>query len=320
MIAVEAAGVDDEMEAILESSRSICNLMALKTGSTITLPAIERIPLGHVEARLLDLSALLRGQPGGGHIAELHLCWAIDGDVLIVASHSDWLRQVVAARHGDAPTLSKLLDLSPRPVASNSETIIAVQTGPIADLGRLWLAHLEDAAPYVMNESWWRARQPGGGNARLGVQVTELPEQKRLRVTTVHRGSPADGVLKVGDEIVGASGVVFATSQPIREVRTAIDRRPHARWVELNVERDGAWLPRRVPLPFVDPVQMLRRAVAIGQITQRAIYHDDASDQAGPRGFLSVELRDASRGPLFDFKLTPPPASMPSTPNDANND
>ena len=82
--------------------------------------------------------------------------------------------------------------------------------------------------------------------------------------------------------------------------------------------RGGARLPRRVPLRFVDPVQMLRRAVAIGQITQRVIYHDDVSDQAGPRGFLSVELRDASHGPLFHFELAPPPASMPSAAEEAN--
>ena len=62
-------------------------------------------------------------------------------------------------------------------------------------------------------------------------------------------------------------------------------------------------LIKRVALPFVDPIQVLRRAVAIGRIAQRVVYHD-VSEEAGARGFLTIELRETQR-PLFPFELTP---------------
>ena len=35
---------------------------------------------------------------------------------------------------------------------------------------------------------------------------------------------------------------------------------------------------------------MLRRVVAVGRIARRVVYFDDIPDQAGARGFLTIEL------------------------------
>lgn len=299
----EAASV--EFGAFVEVTSSFFNLLALRLGGH-AVPSIEPHAVADVTAFRLDLSGLIQGQPGAGAVGEVHLCWAVDGDVLIVASHSAWLGEVIAARRGAArPSVSE--SFPPSPLDAQCETVFFARAAAVAELGARWLAYLETAAPEVLSEDWWRARQPGGGRMRLGIQVTELPDERRLRVTAVGRDVPAAGALREGDEIIGCDGQRFATSQPVRELRTAMVNRPHARWLDLLVQRDGNTLSRRVPLPFVDPVQWLRRLVALGRLAERVTYYDHVLEEAGARGFLTIELSAPVVPP------PEPPASEPAT-------
>jgi hypothetical protein len=166
----------------------------------------------------------------------------------------------------------------------------------------------------VLDENWWRKVQPGGRDVRLGVLVTSNSEQHGLKVLTVPPDAPAHGFLKVGDDIVGCNRRRFATSQPLEEMTRGLAERPDARWVDLLVEREGG-MPRnrRIPLPFADPVQVLRRIVAIGHLLQRVVYSEDLADEVGPRGELTLQLR-GTEGPLFGFAVEPPgTASAPAT-------
>ncbi|MFH1747550.1 MAG: PDZ domain-containing protein [Planctomycetota bacterium] len=295
-----------EIDTLLQSTVSIYNLLALKVGAQLALPKVTTIQLHNRVVYVLDLSVLLQGCPGGPEIAELHLCWTVDENVLILASHTDWLRQILAARQGLSPPLSGMLQLSRKAIAPECEAIIALQTGPIADLGNMWLNHLAQTAPHVLYEDWWRLRQPGGGHVRMGIQVSELAEEMRLRVTSITPNMPADGILKPGDEIVGCNRRRFATSQPVREIQQGITERKNARWIDLLVERGGMTFVRRIPLPFIDPVQSLRRLVAVGKLSQRVVYHDDVPGLIGNRGFLTIEMRPGTQ-PLFPMKITPAP-------------
>ena len=350
--AVQPEEAEDEFETLLKQSISFYGLLALKTGAQVIVPEVHRLEVEGADVGLLDVSGLLAGRPGGAAIAELHICWALDGGTLIVASHLDWLRQILAARHEVAPGLQKTVALSTRPVPPGTETIIALQTGPLADLGQLWLDHFQKTAPQILSETWWQAQRPGRGNVHLGLTVTEASKEQRLVVTAVKPDTPADGLLRPGDQIVGCGGDQsrpnaprrFATSQPIREIRDAIARRPDARWVDLLIERGGTPLVKRIPLPYFDPIQVLRRFIALGQIFQRVVYYEDvpenpvlsdpvlsaevsiqtaaaeaatqpaitSSEPPGGRGFLTIELR-GSREPLFPFALTPAPVSAPIT-------
>ncbi len=292
------------LERLLQDGASAYNLLALQVGAQPMLLKVEHVEIAGLDVHLLDLSGLLGRETAGQAIGELHLCWTLDGETLILASHLDWMRQILGARRRDEATAAAMLNLARKPLRDDVETVLAVQAGPIADLGEMWLTYLAHEWPDVLSEDWWRVRQPGGGDTRLGIQVTELGEQQRLRVASVTPNSPADGVLRPGDEIVGCNRQRFATTQPIREIRAAIEQRPDARWVELLVARGSSIDPRRVPLPFVDPVRLLRRAITAGRIMQRVVYAEDTPEPAGARGTLTVELR-RSAAPLFPFQLTP---------------
>lgn len=268
-------------------------------GSRPPLPPISETTLHNTAAFVLDLSPLLKPTAKEA-IGQVHLCWAVHDDVLIIASHLDWLRQIVAARAGAAGDLSAVMRLSRGKSALSSASAIVAQSGPIADIGALWLGYLRRTKPEVFDEDWWRDRQPGGSNVRLGINVTADLPNRRLRIESVSRNQPADGHLSVGDFIVGHGNRRFVTEDLIAEMSRAIQDRPHARWLDLLVERHGVTRRVRLPLPFFDPLQALQRLIAVGKIAQRAVYHDDHSDPTGPRGFLTIELR-TSPDPLFEF-------------------
>jgi hypothetical protein len=305
--------------AVLREVRNVVNvgmvgyvLFAYQRGLPLLEPIEER-QLGRTPVSLLDLSPLLKPVARRG-IGEVHLCWAVHEKDLIIASHLDWLRQIIAAREGQAPNLASALRLSRGKPPSGSVNAIVVQSGPIADIGTRWLDYLRRNKPDVFDEAWWRTRQPGGEEVRLGISVTPDSANRRLRIVAVYENQPADGRLEVGDFIVGHGNRRFTSDHFIAEMRTAIRERPHARWFDLLIERDGITGRQRIPLPFINPIEFLQRLAAIGKITQRVVYVDDQSSAAGPRGFLTIELRTGDK-PLFDFA---PPVPIGSTKNTAN--
>ncbi len=299
--------VEREWSNLLHSSLAIYNLLVLRLPDARRLPEIERLDLDGIAGEQLDLSNLFGGAIEQTPLGELHLSWALDGDTLIIASHTQWLRQVLAARHGKSARMGAVLGLAGSGAGEPRETIFVAQTGPIADLGQFWLAYFKQTVPHVLDESWWRDYQPGGGAVQLGVQATEDGENRRLRIQSVTAGMPAAGLLQPGDMIVGCNRRRFATSQPVREIRAGLAQRPNARWIDLFIQRDRVVRARRVPLPFVDPIEVLRRLVAVGQVVQRVVYLDDAPDATGSRGYLTLQLRSGTER-LFEF-----PPFLPAT-------
>lgn len=304
--------VAQAIERLVELAVSVYNLGALiPNANTPRLPEIVKKQFAGVDVRQLDLGALLANIDKANLIGELHLCWAVDDSALVVASHIDWLEQILLSRAGKAPDLSTVFDLVQRPVPAGSETLLVVQTGPISDLAGMWLDYLRETMPHVLSERYWRGRQPGGLVVKIGIDGTRDAEQRRLVITRVDQNAPAANLLQPGDALIGINGRRFATSQPIKEFQEGMRQRPNASWVTLMVQtKSNGVVSKTIPLPFVDPMELMRRARAIGKIGQRVIYYDDVPDPAGPRGFLTVELR-ASQKPLFSFPKQPASQSEP---------
>lgn len=312
------AGTHDPATTLAEM-RGVANigmlgytLFAFGRGLPLLQP-IDETRLGDTPVFVLDLSPLLKPTAGKA-IGQIQLCWMVHNNVLIITSHLDWLRRIVAARNGHEATLAKVILLSRGTQPLESVNAFVIQSGPISDIAAAWLEYLKRTKPEVFSEAWWRNRQPGGGHMRLGINVTTDDTNRRLRLNEVFENQPASGRLKVGDFIVGYGNRRFTTDDLIAEITTAIQERPHARWMELLIERDGVTQRMRLPLPFIDPMQFLHRIVAIGKIAQRAVYRDDQSDPAGPRGFLTIELRTSEK-PLFEFPQ-PIPIGSTSKPSD----
>jgi hypothetical protein len=294
----------DEWEGIVTATISLHQLLTLKTAGKHVPPLVVTTEqYADVTYKALDLSAALSPFPLRlTPIGPLHLCWAFQDDTLILASHPEWLEQILDTRMGRGERLETVLKNTAHPAARHRENLLVAQTGPVADLGQLWLDELERFAPHVLEESFWKQYQPGGRPVRLGIKVRTESDERRLRVVSVTPGGAADGILQPNDLILGVNRRRFQSNNPLNEIRHGLAQRPHARWIDLYVEREGD-LPRlrRVPLPFVDPVQIVRRLVSVGELFQRVVYSDDADS----RGSLTVELRRDPK-PLYGFGVDDP--------------
>lgn len=300
------AGAIDEFA---KSAASVYNLFALRWGTRPLSPASE-IQVAGAAAHSIDLSMLLDPWDEGA-IRELELCWCIDADVLIVATHRDWLRQIIESRHSQGRTLRDVLEISQKRPADNAEFLLVLQPGPLGDLGAAWLRWFEARKPDMLRDDWWRGRQPGGSMVRLGVNGTEDSAARRLTVASVDQNGPSANLLRPDDAIIGCGGRKFATSQPVREIQECIASRPDPRAVMLTVERGGKVIPVTIHVPFVNPLDVLKRAIAIGRIAQRAVYHESAEGANGSVGHLTVELR-TSQSPLFEFPVQKGPEPVGS--------
>lgn len=304
----DRAKATTEFRELMHSSLSIVKLLLLKRTGELPFPPLQTHVAGDLVVEVLDLSPLLERVFGPAAKNTLQITWTVDEDVLVIATHLDWLVDVVAARHDRQERLSPDVLALHGLVGSIRDSLFIAQTGAIADLGSEWIEYLQATAPDTLSESWWRSYQPGGPNTRLGVQVTADNQRGRLAVQSVTPGSPADGVIREGDVIVGVNRRRFATSQPVNEVLDGVESRPDARWVDLLVERDRIVRVHRVVLPFVDPVTVLQRLIAIGQLVNRVAYAELVSDELGARGHLLIELRE--RAPT----LRPASSSSTTTP------
>ncbi len=301
----DPAQAGKEWFTLFHSTLAMYKMLSLKVSPPPRPLTLRKTNIGDVMVEQLDLSTALGPDPTKTPLGELHLSWAVDDDVLVLASHVDWLRQILAARRDGAPRLASTLSTGLKDDSSKTErdNIFIAQSGPIADLGQLWLRYFERFHPAVLEQRWWRRYQPGNNNARLGIQVVADNARRRLRVESVTPGLPAHGILEVGDEIVGCNGRRFATDDPLAEMRRGMQRRPDARYLEVFVERKrGPTRAYKVALPFVDPIQVLRRVVSIGRLVQRVYYAEDVPGPPGPRGDLTLEIRRDAE-PLFAFPL-----------------
>lgn len=281
----------EHFNTVVESVVTVHDFLSLAKGVP-PLPRSREVTIEGVPAVLLDLSRAL-DPLDDGTLRELHLCWTVQDGLLILTSHREWMSRVLAALHGATPTFSDVVGLASDAAVTEFDNLVAAQSERVCVVGDRWLEHLRRRWPAALQEDWWRKRQPGGGEVVLGIDVTPEAESKRLRVDVVRSTGVSRGFLRVGDWIVGTERKRFATSQPVDEIRAAIRNRPHARWVELLVERERVLSVIRIPVPFVNPVQALRQAIAVGRHTERIVYYDRSNDPAGPAGVLLVELREA---------------------------
>ncbi|GMU82712.1 MAG: hypothetical protein AMXMBFR47_25830 [Planctomycetota bacterium] len=304
----DAAAAAATFGEIVNGATQLINIAQLARGAPPLDPPTElTLPEGSVW--LLNLTPVI-ARVDAGAIGELHLAWTASAGRLIIASHTDWLRRIISIP--PEKTLAATLARSRQQPSPASMNVVLLRLGPLASLGAKWLEFFQRTAPEILTDAWWRTHQPRG-NPRLGCEVTGT-DDSRLIVTKVFPGQAVDGRLQPGDHIVGANGKRFATSQPIPEVREAIDRRPHGAYVELMVERDGKLRHERVPLPYADPIRSLRRLVAIGSMIDTAIYIEDAPQPEGPRGFLTLDLGPppASQAAPSQPAATPPPVTQPA--------
>jgi hypothetical protein len=278
-----------EMRNVVDALAALFNISIAVPQQQPAIPEISTVELLGGKAFVLDLSQFVK-KVNNNAIGELHLAWAVQDDRLIVATHLDWVRQILVAGRSRDAGLGRLLRAIREDIPTAAGNIVCLQSGALADLASQWLAYFERTAPEAMKENFWRSRTLAGSPARLGIDLERTDQPRRMRVKAVSAGMPGDGRVLVGDVLLGCDAP-FQTDEPWLEFRKRIDERPHASYIDLILERAGNRRVVRVPVPYLDPIQGLRRVAAVGRVMNRALYFDDRPEADGPRGFLGIQLQ-----------------------------
>lgn len=263
----------------------------------------------------VPFAELVAHAPEGSVVSQLGLhvepCFAALDRWLVVALTPDHLREIIDADRGLIPTLGEARELglagrqrARAVVLGLAQPALAVQViqGWLADLdsrdGSLWSGLLQvDPA----------ANRSSGRALGIGMRVQQLPG--RVRVARVYPGTPADGRLLPGDEILGVESHLLSLAEPNADLRRRIailgDRAP----VTLRVWRDGELLdvvvsPARPAPPnpaLAGVAEALERVTRLGQELTFAAYSVSASRPDQYMAMLTI-----------GFKPAPPPASAPA--------
>lgn len=307
----DAERVDGEIDRVVGEWSAVANIYLLSQ-SRPSLPAIDEHEFSGARVRVLDLSSLL--ESGMREVLAPRLSWTLDDGTLIAATSDDWLEEILAARRSSSAPRMRLPDPPNGASAERVSTRLVAQTDLIARLGEAWLAHMQRTAPDVLEVSWWRARQPDAGRVRLGVDGVQDEALRALRVESVAPGTPAEGRIRPGDVIIGCNGQRFATSQPSDELRRALVDRPHPSRFDVLVQRGEGRNVVSLPIPFVDPVQSLRRVIAVGGLARRVVYQQLDDDAQGPRAVLTIELEPVRRPAVTTQSATATSAGSSASP------
>lgn len=289
----EPAFVAQRITAAAEALRSFYNLLALQNG----LPLVDAGKTHAASTRgaetestsvwCLDLTPLLPTRSGALAELPLELCVATNDERVIIASDRTWLAEVVTAQQATPPPLRAALRSITDDRRSEGETLAFVSIEQAAARASRWLVYLGITAPHVLNDAWWRSWQPGGADVRLGIVARPSREPAGLRVQRVAPAALAANLLNADDLILGVDGTRLATdgatgdatgdandAELVANFQRLLRERPDPRRVVLLVERRGSRVRVTVPIPFIDPVEVLRRVSALGTLARGAVFAD----------------------------------------------
>lgn len=241
---------------------------------------VERRRCEDVELHHVEIGPALARRTGLGFLAGVQPCWTVLDGRLVVSTSIGHVEDIVKAARGTAPRLdgaTYVKGLLPR--VEGGEVVsewFFLRGSAVSAIWSSWLSFLRSDHPESLQKEWWQAwvaeRVERRGRLGIGL-VNHRSRDRQAVVKEVSRGSPAAGIVRVGDVVVGASGRPLTTTQPAREVAARYSARRDARMFEVQVLRNGRPMALKIPvLPvsdfdggMFDPVQALRRLITLSR-------------------------------------------------------
>ncbi len=227
---------------------------------------VHFVRMGDVLARRLDLPFLRK----------LEVCWAdLDGRI-VVATSTTYLEQIILAARGKAERLDAggLLPSSQRDSDAPLVEWAMIRGADLSAVFATWLDYLARHHPKALQDEAWRAwaRERLADGTRLGIGLESSADSPgRAIVREVSPGSPAIGILKVGDLILAASGEPLPKERPAMEVARRYARRGQAAVFNVRVLREDLSMNLRIPVPpaatldlaGLEPVKAMRQLIKL---------------------------------------------------------
>jgi hypothetical protein len=241
------------------------------------------------------------------YLQTLELCWGgVDG-WLVIATHPDYIRQIIDARRLD-PGRRFAGTSAFEAVRGRTDVSSLILARPI-EAGRMlqsWIDYSSKVSPHVFKPLWWERMmvRRAGRRVELGIIIKEGAEPGRVVVgNPVLPEMPAAGRLKPNDKICAVDGRALSEDRPEDDLRDFIAMR-RGPSVVLRIERDGKLLDVRIPLspppplPIaadIDPVGSIRYLIGLTRGVSAAGFVRGHAQPHEFRAALILRMQNATR-------------------------
>jgi hypothetical protein len=255
----------------------------------------------------VPFAPLVSNAPDGSVVSQLGLhvqpCFAALDGWLVLALTPDHLREIIDADRGLIPTLGEAPELG-RAGRQRARAVVLglAQPALAAQVIQGWLTGLRspDESPWaglLLGETG--SDRPRRRTLGIGMRVQQVPG--RVRVARVYPGTPAEGHLLPGDEILGVESHLLSLAEPNEDLRSRIAAVGHQDPVTLRVWREEELLDVVVPLgrpagpesPSAGVVEALEQLTRLGQELTYAAYSVSASRSDQYVAMLTLGFRPA---------------------------
>ncbi len=244
---------------------------------------VVRTQVEDVELHSIDLGPVLALRTGLDFLAVVRPCWALFDNHLVVSTSMAHVGEIVRSTRGKTRRLVEAEETTRLLPSDSSDEVVAewvfLHGGRVSEMFGSWLRHMRRRYPETMQPTWWQswAAERLEDRGRLGLGLgSARGEGPGPVVREVTPTSPAKGIVRVGDVVVGAVGRPLPKTGAAQEVARRYNQRGASRVFEMDVLRDGKQIKLEIPvLPSAighlgdfDPVEALKGLITLTRRTE----------------------------------------------------
>ena len=171
--------------------------------------------------------------------------WAVWGDWLILSLDREYIKRIVDAQYGLAPTLAKLPDVQEMNFyRAQRSTVAIVQPLLITAAMARWLKDYDAGLPSLLDPRFWESPDVDETFLleQLGVILGDEFEPGEVSVGEVLPDTPVAGAIVEGDRIVGLDGALLDLEFPEASLRRMFLRKTTNTPSTLRLLRNGTMM------------------------------------------------------------------------------
>ncbi len=267
----DSQAVERVLEKMANNVLQLCQLAAPKDQSV----KVQHQIMDEQGTRINSIPLRVLFGPQAEHplLTNMQFSWSFDGQMMIIASHADLIRQIIQARHGrtDCLKVDALQDRvgELREQDWHLETALSAQPKSLRNMVHSWIVYIRRYHPEMLQTDWWRwfHQQRSFSLDQLGIILKQPDESEAgLAISRILLNTPAEAYLQLGDRVLGVEEQRLEEHDGRETLDELIKNRRDREHLTLQILRDNKQRQVIIPLPtanlsapHLEPMEFLRQ-------------------------------------------------------------
>lgn len=242
--------------------------------------AVKKTPCEGVDLHSIEAGPALARRLKLDFLNKVEFAWARLDDALLLSTSRAHAEKIIRAAHGKGPRLDDMPDAGGIFPSSDEHGDLAecfhLRGSRLSSMLSNWLEYLGKHQPQALRPRWWQNWAGARVHQRdkLGVALQADPHHPdRAVVLEMEDGSPAAGLLEIGDVVTGAAGSPIDSKEPAQEVARRYQARGDRTVFVVDVIRGQKTIRVEIPVPPAptmgaaefDPIRAIRQIAVLSR-------------------------------------------------------